>query len=180
MRTFISMELSQEVKDELVRVMGDLKKRNDAVRWVRPEGMHLTLKFLGEITGEQVPGLSRMLDEVAGEHGPLELAVEGLGAFPGTRRARVVWAGLEGQVEELVTVSREVDHGCLNLGFKAEKRPFRPHVTLGRRKIPSMIDLGVHMNRTAFTARALMLYRSELRPEGARYTVLHSSSFTQA
>ncbi len=175
-RTFIALSLPEEVKAALQSATTDLKKRGMDARWVRPQAMHLTLKFIGEMDEALVPELGAGLERVAGRHEPLALRLNGMGAFPNLRRARVIWAGLAGDLEPLAGLAAEIDDVCAGVGIDVEKRPFKPHLTVGRLKRPSMIDLKIDLVETAFTVEKISLFRSELTPHGALYTNLHTSS----
>ncbi len=174
-RTFAAIDLPEEIKADLASVIADLSRKNDRVRWVKPAGMHLTLKFLGDIPETTVGPLSAELDSVARDFPPLRLAVEGLGAFPNLRRPRVVWAGLSGEIERLRQIASRVDKACTSFGVKPEKRPFQAHITIGRLKVPTVVDLSKELRKKDFSATEIVLYQSELLPTGARYTVLNRS-----
>lgn len=174
-RTFIAVDLPEDVRAELVSAASGLGKANPSVRWVKPSGMHLTLKFLGDTEESAIEPLSRALDAMALDHAPLMLGIEGLGAFPGTRRARVVWAGLSGDLEDLAGLAAGVDRVCAAFGIQPEKRPFKAHITIGRLKIPTVINLNKELRKKDFLTTEIVLYQSELLPSGARYTVLNRS-----
>src|SRR5262249_42877826 len=106
------------------------------VRWVDPAGMHLTLKFLGEVDAARVPDVEAALADVARRHAPLARAAGGLAGFPGATRPRVVFAGIAGGLRELGLLAADVERACEALGFAPEARPFRGHVTLGRVRSP--------------------------------------------
>ena len=150
------------------------------VRWVRGTGMHLTLKFLGDIPEDLVSPLGQALDEEVASQSMLELRLRGLGAFPSRHRARVIWVGLAGDTERLKALAARIDQRCSSLGVAPEKRSFQAHITLGRRKVPSVVDLEEHVEDAAFTATEVHLVRSELLPAGARYTILHTSRFGES
>ncbi len=175
-RTFIALPIPDAVKATLETAVTSLKAKNRGVRWVKPEGLHITLKFLGDIPEDTVAPLSADLDGAAGESRPLSLSLSGFGAFPGVRRPRVVWVGLGGDIAELVTLSRAIDRVCGKYGIAQEGRPFSGHITLGRLKTPSMVDLDIGQVTGMFMASEVLLYRSVLSPGGAQYTVLHRSS----
>ncbi|MFY9397197.1 MAG: RNA 2',3'-cyclic phosphodiesterase [Desulfomonilia bacterium] len=174
-RTFIAIDLPEDVRAELVSAASALRQANPSVRWVNPSGMHLTLKFLGDIEESTVGPLSRALDAMALNHVPLRLGVEGLGAFPVTRRARVIWAGLSGDLEALAELAAGVDRACAAFGVRLENRPFKAHITIGRLKTPTVVDLNKDLRKKDFLATEIVLYQSELLPSGARYTVLNRS-----
>ena len=174
--TFIALTIPEEVKAALISAMGELRTKNHAVRWAKPEGLHITLKFLGDIEEKTVAPLGADLDRIAARCPELNLSLAGFGAFPAVKRPRVIWAGLAGDVQELTGLSAGIDEACLGYGIGKEKRPFSGHITLGRLKVPTMVDLAINPVKGSFTASQVLLYQSVLLPGGAQYTVLHRSS----
>ncbi|HHO75587.1 MAG TPA: RNA 2',3'-cyclic phosphodiesterase [Deltaproteobacteria bacterium] len=175
-RTFIALPIPDDIKKALGDAICSLRSTNSSVRWVRPDNIHLTLKFLGGINEDLVDPISMELDKVAAHYGELNLTLSGLGVFPGIHRPRVVWAGLEGDTGPLVKMASSVDAMCVKFGINPDKRPCSPHITLGRLKTPSMVDLGIHLGSKNYRAKEVVFYRSELLPQGARYTILHTSN----
>ncbi|HQI80583.1 MAG TPA: RNA 2',3'-cyclic phosphodiesterase [Deltaproteobacteria bacterium] len=175
-RTFVALPIPDEIKASLDAAVGVLRGRNPGVRWVRPEGLHITLKFLGDIEEHTVAPLCADLDVAARTCPVPSLSLAGLGAFPGLKRPRVVWVGLAGDMEHLVALASAVDRACARHGIAPEKRPFSGHITLGRLKTPTVVDLGIGSVSGQFSASEVRLYRSVLTPGGAQYTVLHRSS----
>jgi len=178
-RAFVAVELPSGVKDALRNAQDILRKTGADVKWVRPEGIHLTLKFLGNMDPAVVPELGGALKEAIGGKGAVNLSLSGTGAFPDGRAPRVVWAGLGGDVEGLAGLARLVEDVCERFGFERETRAFRPHLTLGRvkskRGVKPMMDALDEAGRgldTAFTADRVCLMRSELRRTGAVYSEL--------
>ncbi|MGC9324750.1 MAG: RNA 2',3'-cyclic phosphodiesterase [Desulfomonilia bacterium] len=174
-RTFIALPIPVEIKEKLRSAVSLLSEKNTGVKWVRPEGMHITLKFLGDIEEARIPELSRDLDAVTEEFSPISLYFSGYGVFPTWKRARVIWAGLAGDIENLARLSASIDRMCARHDIPAEMRAFSAHITLGRRKVPSVVDLGIELIDGEFTSYEVLLYKSELLRTGARYTVLHRS-----
>lgn len=160
-----------------------LRETRLPVRWVTSEGMHLTLKFLGEVGDELAEGVATALDRVADPVRPFEVAVRGFGAFPNARRPRVVWAGIE-PVPALELLQDGVERAMTELGFEPEGRVFRPHLTLGRARHgarPSQFrDLAALLEEMdfaqSFLAEGVHLVQSTLRPSGAVYTVRRTAS----
>jgi 2'-5' RNA ligase len=151
-RTFIAIALPDDIKASIDTAVAALRERNRAVRWVKPEGLHITLKFLGEIPEDIVAPLSADLDRVGGTSRPLQLSLASFGAF------------------------RSIDRACAKYGIAEERSPFSGHITLGRLKTPTVVDLGIGSVSGMFMASEVLLYRSVLSPGGAQYTVLHRSS----
>lgn len=184
LRLFVALELPETVLTALADVQTRLRDNcaERTVKWVRPEGIHLTLKFLGEVPARRADDIIRGVEAAVDGHGPLALEATGLGCFPNTRRPRVVWVGLAGDVAALGALQRAVEQALGPLGFPPEKRGFNPHLTLGRvRRDARSADtraLGDLVTRTqlgtvaTWQATTLSLIRSELHRDGARYTSL--------
>ncbi|MBN1635130.1 MAG: RNA 2',3'-cyclic phosphodiesterase [Deltaproteobacteria bacterium] len=174
-RAFIAIPLPEEINDSIQGMVSGLREKNHAVRWVRPEGMHLTLKFLGNIDESLVEPLSLGLDDVVAKYACLELKLSGLGVFPHVRRPRIVWIGLTGDIEKLAHLAGSIDDLGFQFGIERERREFSSHITLGRLKVPTMVDLGIDFTQETFTATQVLLFQSKLSSQGARYSVLHRS-----
>ena len=185
LRAFIAVELPPAAREAVEGVIRDLRaKSGDAVRWVRPEGVHLTLKFLGDIDADSVPAISEALDRCAAPTAPFDLFLEGVGAFPNARRPRVVWVGLGGGLEPLLGLQQSIEGELEALGYARERRAFTPHLTLGRvrdRISPAQVRalseaLGVVSVAPGvkLPVKEISLMQSDLRPSGAVYTRLHS------
>ena len=175
-RTFIALTIPEEIKAVIVTAMNELRAKNHAVRWVKPAGLHITLKFLGDIPEQTVAPLAADLDKAAALCPPLSLRLAGFGAFPNVKRAKVVWVGLEGDMHELSKLAFTIDKTSIAYGVAGERRPFSGHITLGRLKAPTMVDLAINPVKGLFNASQVLLYQSVLLPGGAQYTVLHRSS----
>jgi RNA 2',3'-cyclic 3'-phosphodiesterase len=178
-RTFIAFELPEAIKSYLGEIISGLRRKGQGVKWVQPDGLHVTLKFLGSIDEKIVPDLSREIDAVTAGHSPLRVALSRLGAFPDARKPRVVWAGLSGDTRDMSDIAGKIDRICTAFGIEPEKRSFRAHITIGRLKIPTVIDVAQEVKETGFTITNVVLYKSELTPTGARYHVLHRSVLGQ-
>ena len=179
MRTFVAVEIPQTIRQALGSIEAELRESGADVKWVRPDSVHLTLKFLGEIEAGQVEEIRMAVEDVLPRHAPFSLRVRGMGGFPRLTQPRVVWVGLTGDQGRLGALQREVEGSIGALGFPREERPFQPHLTLGRVRSPkgrerlvagvqrlTEVDLG------EFPVAAVILFRSELLPSGARYTAL--------
>jgi len=190
-RSFVAIELPPDALDyceeATIRAKRLLGSAESAVRWVRPEGIHITLKFLGSVPGDQVPELARRLTATLANQPVFSLTIHGLGVFPNPRSPRVVWLGLEGDLAALDQAQQRVEEATEPLGYPREKQPFRPHLTLGRvREGMSSEDLA-EIGRLArewpegsgvsFAATAASLMRSNLGRGGSRYTRLAEIPF---
>ncbi len=184
-RAFIAIELPDPVKQSLASLMDKLRPaEHPYVKWADTEGIHLTLKFLGNIAQGQVPRIIEGIAQAAQGLSPFELQIGGLGVFPNLQRPRVIWVAVKGDVERLSTLQRGIDHVLLPLGFSREERPFTPHLTLGRlreRASPGeRSSIGKLMMATEFEGgptmevKEISLMRSTLTPSGAIYSRLAS------
>jgi 2'-5' RNA ligase len=152
---------------EIVRRLGGA---DDRVRWTKPENVHLTLKFLGDIREEALEQVRAALEKVCSEHAPFGVELTGLGAFPSARRARVLWMGVGAGFEELRSLASDLDAALVTLGFEPEERPYTPHLTLGRiRGRPASFDLPPEAGGSRVPVRRVELVESTLAPEGAAY-----------
>lgn len=191
LRLFVAVTLPPEARDALAEVIGRLRAANlRGVRTVAPEGVHITLKFLGNVDAGRVSELSEALTGAAHGAMPFRLALRGLGAFPDERAPRVLWVGvavdtgLSGGTEALGTLARRVDDACAGLGFPRERRAFSPHLTIARlrdsasdadrrRAADALAAIGLD-DPGGFEVDAMHLIKSTLTPSGARYETLHS------
>jgi len=184
-RAFIAIELPDVVKDSLSSLRDRLRSAEHRyVKWVAPEGVHLTLKFLGNIAQDRVPPIVGAIAQAAQGVTPFQLQIVGLGAFPNMGRPQVIWVAIKGEVEKLITLQGGVDQALVALGFSPESRPFTPHLTLGRlRERASSAErkeIGELMMATQFEDGPVMevteisLIRSTLTPQGAIYNRIAS------
>ena len=195
LRLFVALDLPAGAKAALAATMGQLQSVIPAgVRWVNPAGIHLTLKFLGDTEAGLVTPLLAALGEAAaaGDTIPFPLHLDGLGVFPNPREPRVIYAGVGGDLDSLAQVQRQVEQAIVRLGFPREKRPFRPHLTLGRvrdgvapaarRQIGDTIarQAAALSPEYAWTAGEILLIRSNLTPQGAVYTILGQAALGAA
>ncbi len=182
-RCFIAIELPAELKAELTRLQNKLRSATGkCARWVEPSGIHLTLKFLGNIEKSKVNGISRAMEEAADETPELTFEVTECGCFPNAHRPQVVWVGLTGDTKTLGELVKRLEDALTKLGFKPEGRPFTPHLTLARvRDTATPAErqaLGEAISRaelgiiSGINATGICLTQSELTPKGAIYTRL--------
>lgn len=177
MRLFVAIPVEGEVAQVLGELLDGWRREPWPVKWVRTEGLHLTLKFLGEVQGERAGALTEALGGAVQGTPALPFSLTDIGAFPPLPRARVLWAGLEadGALELLV---HRIERTSESLGFPLEGQAYRPHVTLGRvregARLPSAAIQGieaVHLPRAGFLADRVVLYRSLTGAGGSRYEV---------
>ena len=133
LRLFVALELPDSMKEALAETMDELRSRGATpLRWVRPEGIHLTLKFLGNVSPARLPNVEAALVKAVPAPFAISLTLEGLGTFGGPNRTRVVWVGVGGQTQELAGLARRIDEALAGAGFAREDRPFAAHLTLAR------------------------------------------------
>lgn len=179
-RLFVAIDLGDEARRALSAAQAVCRRANLPVRWADLAGAHLTLKFLGETDVARVESIGAALRVVAGRHRPVLLRTGEPGAFPNLRRPRVLWLGLEGALEPLAALQRDVDETVARLGFPREEKPFRPHLTLGRVRegvsLPpadlAVAFAGVGRSAAPLPVECIRLMRSELGGGGGRYTTL--------
>ena len=184
-RSFIAIELPAELKLELVQLEAQLKSGGQfGVKWVNPDGIHLTMKFLGNVAVDRVEGITRAMEEAARGISPFQLRVKELGVFPNFKRVQVAWVGLSGEVDKLAQLHKRIESNLTPLGFPPESRPFTPHLTLARLRAQTSLDnrqrFGQLIANTTFEAAhtievdAINLMKSQLTREGAIYSQINS------
>jgi len=186
-RTFVAIELSAAVRAGFEELQRTLRRAGGDVRWVKPERAHLTLKFLGEATPEQIEGMGAALDEVGAATAPFEVAFRGLGVFPNERRPRVLWVGIAEGRERLEPLARAIDEQAAALGFERERRRFSAHITLGRVRSPAgwerlsaAVEANGGFDAGRLHADEVRLIQSILSPEGPTYVPLHCAALGAA
>lgn len=176
MRLFIAMPLEKEVRAELMRSQEQLKSRRDRITWVKPEQLHLTMRFLGDVPEAAIGGISEALDGLAASTRVPMLQLGMPGVFGAPRRPRVLWMGLRGQVDLLAELSGKLEQRLRALGFAAAEHGFRAHITLGRvnRCYPDLAAAHLAYPPLPVEVRPaeLQLIESILKPTGPVYHVL--------
>jgi len=177
MRLFVAAGVPDEIRTRLSAMKERLEPLSLPIRWVRPEGIHLTLKFLGEVPEDRVERIEGALKGMARGR-PHHLEVRGIGTFPVRGRPRVIWAGLGGDVAEVVRLAASIEDALEQAGLPRETREFRAHLTLGRFRESPRGDWRGGLDRHAdgdfgeFRIEAFALYESVLQQGGARYRVV--------
>ena len=189
LRTFIAIKLDRDLKGELALLQDHLREQvaPRSVRWVRPDGIHLTLKFLGDTSVESVDPIGAALTQATAAYQPFTFSVGGLGCFPNTRRPRVVWIGLQEPTGVLARLRDDIEAHIAPLGFPTEGRPFHAHLTLGRvqrrasksevREIGEVVGSGAVGTIGEMAVSSVSFINSDLRPSGAVYTTLSEAGF---
>jgi 2'-5' RNA ligase len=191
-RAFVAVELPREIHDLLEERQNKLRSAMGsaagAVRWTRPESVHVTLQFLGSVPESLTGKITAAMQDASAGAGPLELALAGVGAFPNASRPRVVWIGLEGDIAELRALAGGLSERLKALGYAPDKR-FEPHITLGRvregirtdelRTISQALaaQAAHQAEKVPFTVSSISLMQSHLQPGGAVYTQLSNARF---
>ena len=184
-RVFVAVGISDEAREQLISAMERIRRDvPQGIQWANPDGMHLTLKFLGNIPAPAVAPLLECLGPVGAKASPFPLQLAGLGMFPNRRKPRVLWAGVGGDLDALARLQRAAEEAINGLGYPPEQRPFRPHITLGRprrsvsdaqlARIGSVVSALAPPHPVGWQTESVDVMQSELRPSGARYTVLGS------
>ena len=186
MRLFVAVELSKKVKEELGAIQAALGEFDREVRWPKPEQMHLTLKFLGEVRDERVAEISEAAGVAAADSRPFEIRLAGCGCFPPRGRARIVHVGVAEPSGALEDCRDHCEKVFADLGFAAERRPFSPHLTIGRVRedrtdggLRRAVEL-ISPQAVVQSVDAIYVVQSVLAPTGAQYTNLsrHALSAT--
>ena len=177
-RAFIAIELPANIIDALKKIQDELKDGSNKVAWGKPENIHLTIKFLGDIEAGKIDGITGLLEDAAAKNRSFAISVKGTGAFPKTDNPRVLWVGIEDN-KNLLPLYNNLEEGLESLGLKKEERSFKPHLTLGRVKLLSdkklfkkRIEKYKDINLGQFTAEGICLFQSKLTPNGAVYVKL--------
>jgi 2'-5' RNA ligase len=178
-RAFVAIRLPESVLHAIGKVQDRLRKAGFSIRWVRKEGIHLTLKFLGDIDKSTIDSIRSAMAESAKGVTGFTLQGKGIGVFPHFRRPRVVWIGLSGDTKMLSTLQEQLEAHLDVLGFPKERRKYKGHLTLGRakgrldtEKLRKSLEQLDTFETDAFTVQSVILYQSTLRPQGAVYTKL--------
>ena len=182
MRLFVAILLDDEVRAALARVQQQLARECSGVRWVRQDQLHITAKFLGEVPDRDVAGVSKALEQAAMRLTPFEMTLKGCGCFPPRGAVRIVWAGIEEPSGSLLRTVEAVEEALAELGFPRERRPFSPHITIGRvkqdtsggswRPVVSEFEFPV----LAQPVEKITLMSSVLAPHGPRYSIVSAAT----
>jgi 2'-5' RNA ligase len=181
-RSFLAFELPPGIKDMVTRVSEEVMRSSLNVRWVNVDNIHLTVVFMGNIRSEDIPEMGEAIAEVCSGFGPFDISLKGLGVFPNARRPRVLWLGLNGDIEKMASLRDRLQEMLRPFGIKEEKRTFKPHLTLGRFRTPGKMAPGLEdiiarykgLESPICRMGELILFMSELKPGGAEYTKIKS------
>jgi 2'-5' RNA ligase len=184
-RLFVALEIPSAVRENLAALLKSLRTVSPQTRWMRPENLHITLKFMGEVPETKLAAIRNALADARSEQ-PVTLDFRGLGFFPNENHPRVFWAGIEAS-PNLKTLAADIERAMEKLGIPREQRPFSPHLTLARFEpsgLPERLRSAIQENRAhefgSFRANQYQLIESKLKPSGAEYTTLESFTFVAA
>jgi 2'-5' RNA ligase len=177
-RSFLAFELSAEMRSTVSGVYENVRNSRLEVRWVRPQGIHITVVFMGDVREEDIAAIGNEMGKGCSEFSPFHASLKGMGCFPNCRNPRVIWIGLEGEIERMSNFREDLQKRLVPFGVKTEKRGFNPHLTLGRFKRPSrdesevgeLIDKHKDVTSPVCSLHELVLFKSDLKPGGAIYT----------
>jgi len=182
MRLFVALEISSTVRENLAELLNTLRAASPQTRWVRPENLRITLKFIGEVPETKLAAIRAALAQVRSEHA-VTLDFRGLGFFPNEKHPRVLWAGIEAS-PNLKTLAADIEKAMGALGIASEQRPFSPHLTLARfesQRLTDNLQAAIQENAGrdfgSLGSNQFHLIESKLKPSGAEYTTVESFSF---
>ncbi|OGX37594.1 MAG: 2'-5' RNA ligase [Omnitrophica WOR_2 bacterium RIFCSPHIGHO2_02_FULL_52_10] len=180
-RTFIAVPFSPTLRQVIVKVQAELKKLDMDVKWVEPENIHLTLQFLGDVNPGKIAALKTVLNELYKDVKTIKTRVHSVGAFPDSRRPRVIWISLEDRQGQIAGLAAMLNNGLGKIGYQKNPKPFKPHITLGRVRSPKNAGaLARTMHGYALSKDhgealdRIVLFKSTLTPAGPIYAPLHT------
>jgi 2'-5' RNA ligase len=185
-RSFLAFELPLEMKKIVARVSGELRQSTLNARWVKVDNIHLTVVFMGSIETGDIPTIARGVQEVCQTYGPFDMSLRGIGCFPNRRSPRVLWLGLDGDLESMSDFRDALQEHLTGFGIKEEKRKFKPHLTLARFRKPKKMGLEEDQLLSEYedisspvcALKELILFKSDLKPTGAVYTKVEAWPLT--
>ena len=179
-RAFIALNLDPALAAEVKKAQQGLNSPEGAVRWINPEHLHLTLQFLGNVATDHLDTLVAALRRACSQTPPFQVALEGVGCFPSSKSPRVIWIGIQGELEALRKLQRQIALETRTFGDHGDEHRFQPHLTIGRvrasglagRAVGQAIELAAVPKLGDWAVRHVLLVRSELSSHGAFYTTL--------
>lgn len=185
-RSFLAFELPVDIKRVIVEVCEDVKQLPLNVRWVKVDNIHLTIVFMGDVQERQIGPIQDIVKDVCLGYGPFTIAIRGIGLFGSKGNPRVLWIGLDGEIDRMAYFKDNLQEGLRPFGIKVEKRRFRPHLTLGRfRKggragiyLDDLLSKYHDLTSPDCIVEELVLFKSDLKPSGAVYSRLNGWPLT--
>ena len=177
-RTFIAIDTPETVTKVALSLQSSVKVNPKAVRWVRKENIHITLRYIGPTAPGEVDKINRLLSEIVGQNSDLSLNVSGTGCFPKKKRPRILWLGVDGEVAELKLLVEMINSEMVQLGYPQEERNYSPHISIGRIRYPQKVTpdvtdfLSAEYEPISWNIPKIIFYQSELLPSGAIYSIL--------
>jgi 2'-5' RNA ligase len=179
-RSFLAFELPLEVEAVVNQVSEELKRSSLNAKWVKSGNVHLTVVFMGDVEANEIPTVKEEVEKVCLTYGAFDISLKGLGCFPHARKPRVIWVDVDGDLERMSSFRDTLLERLIPFGIKEEKRRFKPHLTLGRFRKPKrtsseeleLISRYEDVTSPTRSLTELVLFKSELKPGGARYTRL--------
>ena len=177
-RTFIAIEIPLEIHRQIADLQASLRQENAKIPWTKPENIHLTLKFIGDVESSQIEPISAAVRTACQTISPFQISVNEAGCFPNPNNPRVLWVGCKGESETLFTLQKNIENALSDIGFKKEKRKYSAHLTIGR--VKSNFGIKPVINKMeasnfeggSFMVKCVNIMKSVLHPHGAIYTVL--------
>lgn len=188
MRTFIAVEIPAEIKEKIGRYIDSLRGSFKNVKWVSPENLHLTIKFLGEVKEKDLGALIKCMEPILSDFSAFDLALEHTGFFPSFKNPKVIWIGSDGGADNLLDIFQELEHCLENIGFDRDSRMFSPHLTIGRvKRYNSKNSTGSNFDGdipefdpVKFNVNGIVLIKSTLTPQGPIYEKLYEGKMKEA
>jgi 2'-5' RNA ligase len=182
LRAFLAFELSDPLKESMHRVSAELKNSGLDAKWVKIDNIHLTVLFLGDIEEQWIDQIDAAARMTCSQFAPFTIHLQGMGCFPNKKKARVLWLGLDGDLDRMADFQKKLQTGLKSLNIKEEDREFKPHLTLGRFRTPghqgeilnSVLQQYQGLTSPSLSLTELVLFKSDLKPGGAEYTELRT------
>lgn len=184
-RTFIAIEIPVELKQEVDRLIIQLKSAGPEVKWVRAANLHFTVRFLGDISETDIPDLVEAIKKQVENLKSFEINLSGLGCFPNMNRPRIVWLGADGDLNALKETAYKVESACREAGYGKSDKPFSAHLTIGRIKNPRGLETlisklpDIQFNSDEFKISELTIFKSDLSPRGPKYTKIATITLSE-
>ncbi len=183
MRTFIAVEMPNDVKKVIGNYIDSIQGSFKGVKWILPQNLHLTIKFLGDVKESDLKNLSDCVAKVSSDFNPFIMGLSDIGFFPSRNNLRVIWIGADGGADNLLDLFHELEHCLEKLGFDREARTFSPHLTVGRVKRHKKINMPENMpefKTIDFEVKSIAVIKSTLTPQGPIYEKLFKGEFRQS